>query len=246
MYLALTILRDESFLGRPMTGASFGQRTGGLGWVMVAAVVGIVALAAWNGSREWRQLLRAVARVPMVRVGLTVAMLVGMSLAIREQSYLYLESYTPIWHVLDAAARSAGRQPRRDSGRAGAGRRPGAGRPATSPRRRSVASIARHLAVSHLRCGGVHGRVRDLPGLRLQRLPLAVRTSSRVHPQRSGSGCALSADHGNRARRPVRACVLRHRRPWQRGNIRLGHACVPGCWRAASYSSWDSGCTRSS
>ncbi|MCC7370140.1 MAG: hypothetical protein IT306_17070 [Chloroflexi bacterium] len=100
VFVLLAVLRDEAFLAQGMTGASFAQRTGGLGWVVLGGLVGVVGLAAWDGQRGWRSLLAELGRLSLPRVALTVALLLTIVLVMRQQPYLYLESNLPIWHRL--------------------------------------------------------------------------------------------------------------------------------------------------
>ncbi|MGE3908221.1 MAG: hypothetical protein AB7K36_02635 [Chloroflexota bacterium] len=100
LFLALTLLRDEAFLGLPVTGESFARRTGGLGWFGVAAIGAVALLATWNGARDWRVLVRALAGVSLARAVLAAAFLLAAAFAVREQSYLFLQSYAPIWYGL--------------------------------------------------------------------------------------------------------------------------------------------------
>jgi hypothetical protein len=99
-FLALTVLRDGSFLALPPSNGWLFARTLSLGWVAVAAAVAVCGLAAWNGSLDWRRLATDVAGISLTRAVCTSAILVGVGLAIRSQSVLYEDEYRPLWHGL--------------------------------------------------------------------------------------------------------------------------------------------------
>lgn len=97
-FLTLMILRDDSILGLPTSGASFGQRTGGLGWLVVVGMLIVAGLAVWDGTRSWRLLARRVSGYSPARLVLAAAVLLSAISAIRGHSYLYLQSYAPLWN----------------------------------------------------------------------------------------------------------------------------------------------------